>query len=187
MREAIGAGVQFAVAQSPVAEHHRLSRGIPGGLFLEQFVDAAVARTGGVRRIPRFGDETAFGLGDDGEPHDAFRLVCRHAFQQEAVAFDDPFRRVTGEQGPRVRQCARDMAINFPIRQDKIAAGASTPRGCVVAVVQYKHRLEQRVVRKVRSQSGKFHDLVEGDIAMFPRAGNARVCATQKFGHGRLS
>ena len=199
VRQPVGTGVQLAVAQSPVAEQHRIDVRVAGSALLEQLVDAAIRRQGQLRGVPRFDDQPALGVGHDRQAHDVGALVSQHAGQQLAVVPGDPLRGIATEQGSGTGKPAADLPFGNPHRQHQVAARV---RLASVRVVpgrirqlphagaigfHHEHRLEQRVMRRVSRQAEQLDEPTRRDIAMPRGVEHALGHAAQKFGYARLA
>ncbi len=97
MRQAVGPGVEFGVAQPTAVPYHGVGLGSPGNLRLEQFVDAAVLGIVGPGGVPVVKHLAALGLRQDADPaHGGVRCVFQgrdQVVQRRMHQGAQPFRR----------------------------------------------------------------------------------------------
>ena len=196
MRKLVGLGIQFAVAQLPVALAQRYGVRIPGSLCLEQFVNTAPVRAIHFRVVPLHQQLVALRLGQDLQCVNGLSLVGHHGRRNAAQVLD-----VALDAG-LVEQCAgvAHFAGNSPAlplmqRQRQIKLGNALgqlnlpqlqprqngSRGLLA--FPGKHHLEQRAVCEAAHRAHDLHHLLEGQVLVLLCTQRLHLDALQPLPH----
>ncbi len=130
VRQAVGPGVEFGIAQRLILEHHRRSIGRIPHLRLEQFMDTVILRVVGLGGVPVVKHLAALGLRQHADPaHGGIRCVFQgsdQVFQRRVHHRAQPFRR-HWRQGLRGQREAFAQVVH--IQHDRVVGALSARQG----------------------------------------------------------